>query len=91
MTIANILSILNIQSIQIINKKEHVMGEKESKTFSAQEVCDQFDITKNTLFRWEKEGKITKVRKDWRGWRIFTEDNVKEIKDVIDEKFKKHL
>jgi len=66
------------------------MEGKKEKKYSAKAICDKFDVTKNTLFRWEKEGKISKAKKDWRGWRIFTDDNVNEIKNVIEEKYRKN-
>ena len=63
---------------------------KDNDNFNAHEICKKFDITKNTLFRWEREGKISKVKKDWRGWRVFSEKNVAEIKKIIEEKMKKN-
>ncbi|MFC1557323.1 MerR family transcriptional regulator, partial [candidate division KSB1 bacterium] len=56
----------------------------------ASEVCTQFDVTKNTLFKWEKDGKIRKVTKDWRGWRVYKDKNIEEVRRVILEKQKQH-
>jgi len=61
------------------------MKKKES-TYSTQEVCSKFDVTKTTLFKWEKEGKIARINKDWRGWRVFNEENIDEIRRIILEK-----
>jgi len=66
------------------------MVNKKKPTYSAKDVCDRFDVTKNTLFRWEKEGKISKAKKDWRGWRIFTDENIQEIRNIIEEKYRKN-
>ena len=66
------------------------MKKDGKKNYNAHEICKRFDITKNTLFKWEKEGKISKVNKDWRGWRVFSEKNVDEIKKIIEEKMKKN-
>ncbi len=84
-------------TIYTIYTKEFVVEDKEKKakasqddTFSAIEICKKFDITKNTLFKWEKDGKISRVEKDWRGWRIFSDENIDEIKNVIEEKMKKN-
>ena len=60
------------------------------RKYSAHQICEMFDITKNTLFKWEREGKISKIKKDWRGWRIFTDENVSEIKRIIEEKMRKN-
>ena len=62
--------------------------DKKKKTYYANEVCNIFDVTKKTLFKWEDEKKISEVDRDWRQWRIYSEDNLKEIKKVIDEKKK---
>jgi DNA-binding transcriptional MerR regulator len=55
----------------------------DQKTYRAKEVCEMFDISKVTLFRWEKEGKIAPVKRDWRGWRIYTESNITDIRHLI--------
>lgn len=65
--------------------------EKKKAKYSAAEICRMFDVTKTTLFKWEKEGKLPKVKKDWRGWRVFTDDNIKEIRSIIQEKIQKNI
>ena len=57
---------------------------KSNKTYRAKEVCEMFDISKVTLFRWEKDGKISTVKRDWRGWRIYAETNIMEIRHLIE-------
>ena len=47
------------------------------------EVCDLFDISKATLFRWERDGVIAGPSRDWRNWRLYKKKNVDEIKKVI--------
>ncbi len=66
------------------------MKKKDESTYSSSDICTKFDVTKNTLFKWEKEGKIKKVNKDWRGWRLYTEQNVDEVRHTILEKQKKN-
>jgi len=51
--------------------------------FKAHQICDLFDISKATLFRWEREGVITQPARDWRNWRLYTRKNVDEIEKVI--------
>lgn len=53
---------------------------------STQEVCRLLDISKRTLQNWEKSGMIPKVPRDWRGYRIFTEKDVEDIRRVIQQK-----
>ena len=57
--------------------------------FLAQSVADKFGISKKTLLGWEKDGKISKPPKDWRGWRMYNETHISEIKKVIDDKKRK--
>lgn len=52
----------------------------------AQEVADKFGISKKTLFEWEEKGKISKIPKDWRGWRMYNEGHLKQVKKLIEEK-----
>jgi len=46
-------------------------------------VCKLFDVSKATLFRWEREGLISGPPRDWRNWRVYTAQNIKEIKQII--------
>jgi predicted site-specific integrase-resolvase len=41
------------------------------------EVCQIVGIGRNTLFRWLKKGLLGECeRRDRRGWRLFTEDDI---------------
>jgi excisionase family DNA binding protein len=45
------------------------------------EVCETVGISRTTLFRWLKEGVFEEVaRRDRRGWRLFTRDEVNKLK-----------
>ncbi|MFO7996015.1 MAG: MerR family transcriptional regulator [Dehalococcoidia bacterium] len=45
------------------------------------EVCRLVGISRNTLFRWVKEGILRDIEyRDWRGWRLFTADQVETIR-----------
>ncbi|MFC1948170.1 MerR family transcriptional regulator [Chloroflexota bacterium] len=48
--------------------------------FRTADVCKKASISRTTLFRWLKEGilKDTYLR-DRRGWRLFSEDDLKQI------------
>ncbi|MEK6657609.1 MAG: MerR family transcriptional regulator [Nitrospirota bacterium] len=58
-------------------------GKKKYKT---NEICDIFDISRATLFRWEEEKLISNVGRDWRNWRVYSEKNIKEIEGIIRKK-----
>jgi DNA-binding transcriptional MerR regulator len=45
------------------------------------EVCRKVGISRNTLFRWLKQGLLGECeRRDRRGWRLFTEDEIDLLK-----------
>ena len=52
-------------------------------SFSTIEICQFFDISKATLYRWEREGLISMPSRDWRNWRLYSSSNVAEIKSLI--------
>jgi DNA-binding transcriptional MerR regulator len=60
--------------------------EAATKRFKTKDICKIYDISRSTLFRWEMEGLITGVERDWRGWRIYHLENLKEIERIIKTK-----
>jgi DNA-binding transcriptional MerR regulator len=44
------------------------------------EVCQKTGISRPTLFRWLKTGILEKSYKSHRGWRIFTEEDLNQIR-----------
>lgn len=61
-------------------KDMQVNSRKRYKTI---EVCELFDVSRATLFRWEREGLISGPTRDWRNWRLYTAQQIKEIKQII--------
>ncbi|HEX2055571.1 MAG TPA: MerR family transcriptional regulator [Nitrospiraceae bacterium] len=53
------------------------------RLYKTNEVCDLFDISRATLFRWERQGLISGPPRDWRNWRLYTADNVEQIRQVM--------
>lgn len=51
------------------------------------EVAEQVGISPKTLTRWEKSGKITKVKRDFRGWRVYSPDDIRKIKQFHEALF----
>jgi DNA-binding transcriptional MerR regulator len=49
-------------------------------------------IGKSTLFRWIKEGIVTETeRRDRRGWRLFSEDEIDKLKVEASRIRKNHM
>ena len=52
--------------------------------YRTSEACQMAGISKATLFRWLKVGILEDVVcKDRKGWRLFTEDDIKRIKSEV--------
>jgi len=47
------------------------------------DILRKVDRNKTTLLRWEAEGIIPKAKRDSRGWRCYTEKDVKKIVKLI--------
>ncbi len=61
----------------------------KDKKYYAKDICNLFDISKATLFRWESVGLISNISRDWRNWRIYSQENIEEIKQIINSKEKR--
>ena len=44
------------------------------------EVAKRIGISPKTITRWEKVGKVSKPKRDWRGWRVYNEEDLYELK-----------
>jgi DNA-binding transcriptional MerR regulator len=47
------------------------------------EVCRILGISRNTLFRWLDRRVIKDEYRDYRGWRLFTEDQIRTLKERL--------
>jgi len=56
---------------------------KTLRKYKTKEICDRFDISRATLFRWESEGLLSGVGRDWRGWRVYDDSNLRSIEKII--------
>jgi len=61
----------------------------KDKKYYEKDICNLFDISKATLFRWESVGLISNISRDWRNWRIYSQENIEEIKYIIKSKEKR--
>ena len=51
--------------------------------YSTTETCEEVGISRATLYRWLKRGLINELRKDRRGWRLFTDVDIQELKTEV--------
>ena len=59
---------------------------KSVKKYKTNEICNRFDISRATLFRWESEGLLIGVARDWRGWRVYSDSNLRQIEKIMKSK-----
>ena len=48
------------------------------------EVAEVIGVVPRTILRWENSGKVNKAKRDWRGWRVYTEEDLEELKNFHD-------
>ncbi len=51
-------------------------------SFSTAAVAEKAHIHKDTLLRWLRQGLVNEPKRDWRGWRVWTEGEVDGVVDV---------
>ncbi len=59
---------------------------KQKRLYQVREVLRRVGISRNTLYNWEKRGRIPMPKRNVSGYRVYTENEVKQI-----EKFKNML
>ncbi|MCR4336417.1 MAG: helix-turn-helix domain-containing protein [Candidatus Omnitrophica bacterium] len=50
------------------------------KRMTITEVAEVVGVSAKTLARWEKFGKIRKPKRDWRGWRVYDDIDLSDIR-----------
>ena len=48
------------------------------------DIADRIGVTPKTIIRWEKAGKVNRAKRDWRGWRIYDKDDLKQLRAFKD-------
>jgi DNA-binding transcriptional MerR regulator len=72
---------MKIETYHSISFKGGVMPREidGKRYYEATEVCKKVGISRPTLFRWLKRGLLINLHRDRRGWRLFTEEDLKKI------------
>jgi len=47
--------------------------------FTITKAAERVGVSTKTIIRWEKARRIPRAKRDWRGWRVFTEQQVSEM------------
>ena len=59
--------------------------DEERRTYKIGELAKELDRSTLTIKKWEESGLIPKAKRDSRGWRYYTEDDINKIKQIIRE------
>jgi DNA-binding transcriptional MerR regulator len=51
--------------------------------YRVSDIAKQIDRSTMAVLRWEKEGLIPKARRDSRGWRTYTKEQVEDIVTLV--------
>ncbi|MEW5945524.1 MAG: helix-turn-helix domain-containing protein [bacterium] len=59
----------------------------EPKMHTTKEVADLIGVHKNTLLNWIRSGKVPEVEKDWKAYRVWTDEDIEKVRE-FKEKYK---
>ena len=60
------------------------------KRLTITEVARAVGVSSKTIARWEKTGKVKKPKRDWRGWRVYDESDLTQIKQFHETVFESY-
>jgi excisionase family DNA binding protein len=49
------------------------------ESYTTQQAADIIGVHKNTLLNWIRSGKVNDARRDWKGYRIWTGEDVRNL------------
>ena len=47
------------------------------------EVAERIGVASKTIIRWEKAGKIRKSKRDYRGWRMYSQEDMRAMEKMV--------
>lgn len=62
-------------------------GTQVKRRMTITEVAGIVGVSAKTIARWEKYGKVRKPKRDWRGWRVYDEGDLTQIKEFHETVF----
>lgn len=45
------------------------------------DVAIRIGVTPKTIIRWESAKKVARAKRDWRGWRVYDKDDLKQLRE----------
>lgn len=51
--------------------------------YTVKEVAEIVGVSRDTILRWERVGLIKKAKRDFRNWRVYTQDDVDEVLAMV--------
>ena len=58
---------------------------KSGARLTISEAAQLVGVSPKTLLRWEKAGKTPKPKRDWRGWRVYEEEDLAQLQAFHDQ------
>ena len=68
------------QRMEIVEKG----AARASGRITITDLAQQLGVSVKTILRWEKAGKIRKARRDWRGWRVYAQEDIIELRGFFE-------
>jgi len=62
---------------------------KNSKTYKINELAKQLEVSIQTIKNYESSGILPKARRDKKGWRFYTQEDIIKIKAFYQEEIKR--
>lgn len=60
------------------------MSRKSNGRMTITQAAKKVGVSPKTLLRWEKAGKTPKAKRDWRGWRVYEEEDLNRLVEFHD-------
>jgi excisionase family DNA binding protein len=60
--------------------KENAMANGNGSFLTITEAAKLVGVSAKTIMRWEKSGKVKRSKRDFRGWRVFDDKDLKKLK-----------
>ena len=51
---------------------------------SITKMAEKLGISTKTITRWEKAGKVKPAKRDWRGWRVYSPEDLEQMKSFVE-------